>query len=142
MVALFVALGAPLVLAAPVFAADGDIVKTQDFIRNVIKVAAGFAGLIAAGFFVVGGFGYITSSGNPDNLQQAKKIIKNALIGLVLVLAAGTLTAILSHAYSGGGTVGADQFPTLQPIEPKDNGFNLFDVVINAIVSVLRNIVQ
>ena len=58
MVALIVAVAAPLVLVAPALAADGDIVKTQDFIKNIIKVAAGFAGLVATAFFVVGGFGY------------------------------------------------------------------------------------
>lgn len=100
------------------------------------------ASLACTFFLVWGGYQYMTSAGNPDKLAQGKKIIKNALIGLVLVIAAGTLTAILSSAYSGNGAVGTEQFPTLQPVEPKDDGFNLFDVVINAIVSVLRNIIQ
>lgn len=114
----------------------------RDYVTPAVATLCVLASLACVFFLVYGGIRYSSSAGNPDNLQQAKKIIKNALIGLVLVLAAGTLTAILSHAYSGGGAVGTDQFPTLQPIEPKDNGFNLFDVVINAIVSVLRNIVQ
>lgn len=114
----------------------------RDYVTPAVATLCVLASLACVFFLVYGGIRYSSSAGNPDNLQQAKKIIKNALIGLVLVLAAGTLTAILSHAYSGGGAVGTEQFPTLQPIEPKDNGFNLFDVVINAIVSVLRNIVQ
>jgi hypothetical protein len=114
----------------------------RDYVTPVIATLCVLASLACVFFLVYGGIRYSASVGNPDNLEQAKKIIKNALIGLVLVLAAGTLTAILSHAYSGGGATGAEQFPTLQAIEPKDNGFSLFDVVINAIVSVLRNIVQ
>jgi hypothetical protein len=96
MVALIVALCAPLVLAAPVFAADGDIVKTQDFIRNVIKVAAGFAGLIAAAFFVVGGFGYITSSGNPEKLDKAKHTLIWSAVGLAIVFAAFVISNIVT----------------------------------------------
>lgn len=114
----------------------------RDYVTPAVATLCVLASLACVFFLVYGGIRYTTSAGSPDNLQQAKKIIKNALIGLVLVIAAGTLTAILSHAYAGGGAVGTEQFPTLQPIEPKDNGFNLFDVVINAIVSVLRNIVQ
>jgi hypothetical protein len=114
----------------------------RDYVTPAVATLCVLASLACVFFLVYGGIRYSTSAGNPDNLQQAKKIIKNALIGLVLVIAAGTLTAILSHAYTSGGAVGTEQFPTLQPIEPKDNGFNLFDVVINAIVSVLRNIVQ
>jgi len=83
----------------------------------------------------------MSSAGNPDKLEHAKRIIKNALIGLVLVIAAVTLTAILSHAYSSTGTTGTEQFPTLQPIEQEKNpGF--FDVAIKTIISVFRNIVQ
>ncbi len=114
----------------------------RDYVTPAVATLCVLASLACVFFLVYGGIRYSTSAGSPENLQQAKKVIKNALIGLVLVLAAGTLTAILSHAYAGGGAVGTEQFPTLQPIEPKDNGFNLFDVVINAIVSVLRNIVQ
>jgi hypothetical protein len=96
MVALIVALGAPLVFAAPVLAADGDVAKTQDFIRNIIKVAAGFAGLVAAGFFVVGGFGYITSSGNPEKMDKAKHTLIMSAIGLAIVIAAFVISNIVT----------------------------------------------
>lgn len=112
------------------------------YVGPAVTTLAVLASLACVFFLVTGGIQYMSSAGNPDKLEHAKKIIKNALIGLVLVIAAGTLTAILTHAYSSTGTAGTEQFPSLQPLEPKDNGFNLFDVVINAIVSVLRNIVQ
>lgn len=66
-VALFTAIGLSLLLAPDAFAASADVAKVEDFIRNVIKVIAGLAGLVATGFFVIGGFGYITSSGNPED---------------------------------------------------------------------------
>ncbi len=95
-VALLVAVAAPLVLVAPALAADGDVTKTQDFIRNIIKVAAGFAGLVAAGFFVVGGFTYITSSGNPEKLDKAKHTLVWSAVGLAIVIAAFVISNIVT----------------------------------------------
>jgi hypothetical protein len=83
-------------LAAPVFAADGDITKTQDFIKSIIKVAAGFAGLIAAAYFVVGGFTYITSSGNPEKLDKAKHTLVWSAVGLAIVIAAFVISNIVT----------------------------------------------
>jgi hypothetical protein len=95
-VALLVAAAAPFVLVAPALAADGDVTKTQDFIRNIIKVAAGFAGLVAAGFFVVGGFTYITSSGNPEKLDKAKHTLVWSAVGLAIVIAAFVISNIVT----------------------------------------------
>lgn len=126
------------VVANAAFASDA----MREYVMPVVATLAGLAGLACTFFLVHAGIQYITSSGNPEKLEHAKKIIKNALIGLVLVIAAATLTAILSHAYSSPSGAGMEHFPTLQAIEPADTGFNLFNVVINAIVAVLRNIVQ
>ncbi|MGH7158358.1 MAG: hypothetical protein ACREGD_04820 [Candidatus Saccharimonadales bacterium] len=95
-VALFAAIGTTFIFAQPVLAADGDVVKTQEFIKSVIKLAAGFAGLIAAGFFVVGGFGYITSTGHPEHLDKAKTTLKNSSIGLAIVIGAFIISNIIT----------------------------------------------
>ncbi len=95
-VALFVAVGLPFVLANPALAAEvAGVSETQDFIRNVIKVIAGFAGLVAAGFFVAGGFIYITSSGNPERLDRAKHTLLYSAIGLAIVIAAFVISNIV-----------------------------------------------
>ena len=95
-VALIVAVGLPLVLAPEVFAqASGDVTQVQNFIRDIIKVVAGLAGLVATGFFVVGGFGYITSSGNPEHLDRAKRTLLWSGIGLAIVIAAFVISNIV-----------------------------------------------
>ena len=94
-VTLVVALGAPLLLAPHAFAASGDVTQVEDFIRNVIKVVAGLAGLVATGFFVVGGFGYITSSGNPEHLDRAKRTLLWSGIGLAIVIGAFVISNII-----------------------------------------------
>jgi len=95
-VILVVAVAIPLLLAPPAFAASADITQVDNFIRNVIKVIAGLAGLIATGFFVIGGFSYITSSGNPEHLDKAKRTLLWSGIGLAIVIAAFVLSNIVT----------------------------------------------
>lgn len=129
----------PLTLLADASAASGAM---RSYIVPAVATLCGLASLACVFFLVNGGIQYMTSSGNPEKLEQAKKILKNALLGLVLVLGAAVLTAILSQAYSGSGAVPTERFPTLEPIKPTDDGVNLWDVLINAVVGLLRNIVQ
>jgi hypothetical protein len=95
-VILIVAVAIPLLLAPPTFAASADVTQVDNFIRNVIKVIAGLAGLIATGFFVIGGFSYITSSGNPEHLDKAKRTLLWSGIGLAIVIAAFVLSNIVT----------------------------------------------
>lgn len=89
-------LGLPLVLAHPVFASDGNITQVETFIRSIIKVVAGLAGLVATGFFVVGGLGYITSSGNPERLEKSRQTVIWSGVGLAIVIAAFVISNIVT----------------------------------------------
>lgn len=101
LVALFVALGIPFVFAAPVLAADGNIGQVENFIKSIIKMVAGLAGLIAAGFFVVSGITYITSSGNPERLDKAKQTWIWSAVGLAIVIAAFVISNIVTDLATG-----------------------------------------
>lgn len=98
--ALLVALSLPLVLTGTAYAASGDISQVESFIRNIIQVVAGLAGLVATGFFVIGGFGYITSSGNPEHLDRAKRTLLYSAIGLAITIGAFVLSNIISSIAS------------------------------------------
>ncbi|HEY1835215.1 MAG TPA: hypothetical protein VGG13_00115 [Candidatus Saccharimonadales bacterium] len=114
----------------------------HSFVDPVIGTMCVVASLVCAFFIATGGYHYMTSSGKPDNLENAKKIIRNALIGLVIVLGAATLTAILSHAYGSPSTGATQQMPALSPIQPQPAGGGLADVLIKAITGLLQNIVE
>ncbi len=86
-----------LLTASPVFAQSADVSKVQSFIKNIIQVMVTLAGAVAAGFFVWGGFRYITSSGNPEALDGAKKTILYSAIGLAVVLGAYVLMNIVTQ---------------------------------------------
>lgn len=114
----------------------------QSFITPTIATLCALASLACTFFLVTGGIQYMTSSGNPDKLEQAKKLLKNALIGLVLVIAAASLTAILSNAYSSSTGSMSGKMPLLQSIEQPKSSNGLFDVMMDAIIGLLRNIVK
>ncbi|HUD06091.1 MAG TPA: hypothetical protein VMR18_04235, partial [Candidatus Saccharimonadales bacterium] len=64
--------------------------------KSLIQVIAGLAGLVATGFFVMGGFSYITSSGNPEHLDKAKRTILFSGLGLAITIAAFVLSNIVT----------------------------------------------
>lgn len=86
-----------LVVTSPVFAQSADVSKIQTFIQSIIQVLVTIGGLLAAGFFVWGGVGYITSSGNPEALDRSKKTILYSAVGLAIVLGAFVLTNIVTQ---------------------------------------------
>lgn len=86
-----------LILASPVFAQASDISKVENFISNIIQTLVVLAGSLASAFFVWGGVRYITSSGNPETLEGAKKTILYSAIGLTIALAAFVITNIVTE---------------------------------------------
>jgi hypothetical protein len=96
---------APFLMPNVVFAASGNIGQVDTFIKSVITALTSIAGLIATAFFVIGGFKYITSSGNPHNLEHAKRTIIFSALGLAIAIAAFVLsnivTSLASSAFGG-----------------------------------------
>lgn len=100
-VALFLALGAPFVFAPAVFAQAAEVSQVENFIKTIVQTMATIAGLIAAAFFVVGGYTYITSTGNTDKLDRAKHTMIYAALGLVIVIAAFAITNFVTSTAKG-----------------------------------------
>ncbi|MFA5991039.1 MAG: hypothetical protein WC794_02205 [Candidatus Doudnabacteria bacterium] len=71
---------------------------------KIIQFLLTFAGVVAVGVLVIGGFWYITSAGNEEQAEKGQKAITNAIIGLVVVILAYTIVAIISS------TLIADKF--------------------------------
>ncbi len=59
-----------------------------------------FLGLIATAFLIFGGFQYVTSAGNDQNIEKAKKVIIYAAVGILVVL----VSAVLVNALIGSAT--------------------------------------
>lgn len=121
---------------------SGAISVMQDYIRPTVQMLAGLASIVCVLFLVHGGYLYITSRGNPQNLETAKRILRNALIGLALVIGAATLTTILSGAYGNPSHTAGASLPNLQAIQPDNPGSGLVEVLIKAVTGFLNNIIQ
>lgn len=57
----------------------------QGFIFNVIDVFLLLVGVIALGALIYGGFKYITSLGNDEDINKGKRIVIYAVVGLIVV---------------------------------------------------------
>ena len=93
----YVVVSAPIFLSQTAFAATASMGQIDTFIRSIITALSGIAGLVATGFFVLGGFKYITSSGNPHNLEHAKCTIVFSALGLAITIAAFVISNIVAN---------------------------------------------
>lgn len=62
----------------------------------ILDDAIKLSGYIAAGFLFWGGFKYIKSNGDPQQAAQGRDIMRNALIGLLIVLIAVALVEFVA----------------------------------------------
>jgi hypothetical protein len=78
--------------------------SVSGLILRVINIALAVAGLVAVLFLIIGGFRYITSAGNEETAEQAKKIIINAIIGVVVIILAFVIVRVISNALVSNNT--------------------------------------
>jgi len=78
-------------------------------IANLISVALGFLGIIAVVLIVLAGFKWMVSGGNEDKAAEAKKMLGQALIGIIIILAsfaiANFVITQLANATNATGAV-------------------------------------
>ena len=110
---------------------------TNDTLNIIILISSA-----AAVFFLIkGGYFYLSSTGNPEAITKAKKTIKNALLGLVIVLAASLIVSIFKGALNptSTGTGSTIPIPPLESVEPTGG---LTQVLIDAVSGFMQNIVE
>lgn len=86
-------------LLAPTYAA-GQSVRTPtklrgggfdniaDAITSIFNIAITVAGVVFVLLFLIGGIQYLAAAGNEDNTNKAKKLLVDAVVGLVIVVVA------------------------------------------------------
>ncbi len=75
------------------FAAD----PVGPYVGKIVKIAAPIAVISCFILLVYGGYLLSSSSGNPDKIQEAKSIMTNAVIGLLVVLLSVVILLIISN---------------------------------------------
>jgi hypothetical protein len=98
------------------------------------------AAVLCTLFAIFGGYYYMTSAGHPEKLERAKKTLRNAFIGFVMVLGAGALVAIMQNAY----TQKAIQPTPVAQVQVKDtkNDCPLCQVVNQSISGFINGVLQ
>ncbi len=74
-------------------------------IARIIRVALGLVGIILVVLLMYAGYLWMTASGNDEQIGQAKNIIRNAVIGLAIILSAYSIVSFIMNmlGVQGGG---------------------------------------
>lgn len=85
------------------------------FLLLVVKDLLILSAVVAILFIIIGGFTYMTSSGNQESADKGKKMVTNAIIGLVIIVLSYTIITVVLNTITtgnvlgtGGGTSGGD----------------------------------
>lgn len=84
---------------------SGEITENYDirtYILDVVNFFLGFLGLLAVIMIIYAGFKYVTSNGNSDQSESAKKIIMYAIIGIFIILSSFALVNTVINFQSEG----------------------------------------
>lgn len=80
----------------------GNTPNTRDPIwTQLIQTALGISGIVILLFFVVGGVMMIVSRGEKGLISKAQAIMKNSIIGLIIVFLAFTIVKFVIFALAG-----------------------------------------
>lgn len=65
-------------------AAEGSS-KVETLLKNIINVFSAIVGAVSVIMIIVGGFRYVTSGGDANNISGAKNTVLYAVVGLIIV---------------------------------------------------------
>lgn len=77
-------------------------------VLNIIAWFLGILVLIAVVLIIYGGWLYMSSAGDEEKVERAKQVLKNAIIGLLIILSAWGLTLWLIGIFSDATGTGTD----------------------------------
>lgn len=109
---VFAAVNGDPMAGLEVAAGDTKLLKTStnQIVAAIINGVLSLLGSVFLALIVYGGFKWMTSRGNTQAVDEAKKVISSSVIGLVIVVTAYVITkAVIELLYkdtnAGGGTV-------------------------------------
>lgn len=74
----------------------------REVIFLIINVLLGFASLVAVLIIMYAGFLWMTSQGDPNQIERAKRMLTNAVIGLILIFTSYSIAAFIIRMLVGG----------------------------------------
>ncbi len=83
-----------------VFGANGENRDIRAIVAAYVKIFLGFLGLIFIIIIIVAGFKWMTSQGDSNKVEDARKQLQHGVIGLLIVLAAWGIALFAIRAIS------------------------------------------
>ena len=83
----------------------------REIIANIIRAALGLLGLVTVILMMYAGYLWMTAGGNDEQIIKAKSILKNAVIGLAIILSAYSIVLFVMKMLGigeGGGGVAVE----------------------------------
>ena len=71
------------------------VTDPNSLLVNVLTTAYFWAGIVCVIIIIIGGFYYVISNGNAANVKKGKDAITGAIIGLIVIIVAFTLTQFI-----------------------------------------------
>ena len=81
------------------------------FLGGLVRNLLSFIGLLFVVYVIYGGYLWLTSAGNEEKVEKAKKIIRDGTIGLIVILLAVAIYIFIIYALAGesiGEDINAD----------------------------------
>ncbi len=69
----------------------------EEIFTNIIRAVASLAALVLLVMLLIGGFKWLTSSGDAKKLEQARGTLTAAFLGLLLIVASYIILRIVSY---------------------------------------------
>jgi len=70
----------------------------EDTIGGIVNIALSFLGILTTLIILFGGFKWMTSYGSSDKVDEAKKLIKSGVIGLIIIVTAYALSRFVLYS--------------------------------------------
>jgi hypothetical protein len=69
-----------------------------EIIGSIINVVLGFLGILLLVYLLYAGFLWMTAGGSEEKVDTAKTMIKNAIIGLIIIVAAFAISSFVLNS--------------------------------------------
>jgi hypothetical protein len=90
----------------PVSDATGGVGNFRQLALTIVNFFLGFLGILAVLMVIYGGFLYVTSAGKQEQVDEAKKILMYAAVGIIVIFISFALVNTLLGGLGRGTDVG------------------------------------
>lgn len=71
---------------------EGQVTNANTAVTSILNTVYFWAGIVCVIIIIVGGYLYVTANANPSQITRGKNAILGAVVGLVIIIMAFTIT--------------------------------------------------